>query len=146
MSPLRSPQAYAAALEALQVETDPRFQKRVLGGKSRTFCNQAVEAACEALGAHLPKGLLAREQIAWLVSPDGRAAGWIECLRADADACASRGIPVIAGWTNPEPELSSHIAMLRSAGRIWQAGARNYNDTPLVNGFGARLVRFFVCL
>lgn len=138
--------AYRAALDSLQVETNPKFQKRDLtgDGKPESFCNQFVEAACEALGLPFSKGLLAREQIAWLAGDQGKDRGWYECDKAAADTNAILGHPVIVGWTNPDPKVSSHVAMLRSAGRICQAGARNYNDTPLVNGFGARPVRYFV--
>ena len=143
-----SSDTYKAVLDGLQVETNPSFLRRDVTGDKvpETFCNRAVEAACKALGAPLAPGILAREQLAWLDSSAARTAGWVECHAHIANAHADCGHPTVVGWTNPDPKVSSHVAMLRSPGRIWQAGRNNYNDTPLVNGFGARPVRYFVWL
>jgi hypothetical protein len=144
----RSSENYKRVLDSLDVEHNARFQKRDITGDGRdeTFCNWLVADACGLLEVHLPKGLKAREQVIWLAGSDGKLAGWFECQAKDAGEHANLGHPTIAGWVNPDPERSSHVAMLRSSGRVCQAGARNYNDTPILNGFGVRAVRYFTHL
>ncbi len=138
-----------SVIDGLELTTDPTLQRRALepGGPIRTFCNRAVERFCEAMGVHIPKGLLARQQIHWLEGPDGQFAGWFSCSSADADKFASQGCPVIVGWVNPVETESSHIAMHRSApGRIAQAGHTNFVNGTVANGFGFRTVRYFAIL
>jgi len=142
----RSPENLKIVLDSLKVMTTPKYLPEDLNndGKKETKCNWFVSGACELLDAHLPKGLRAREQIQWLGSPDGRLENWFECiLKEDADAHAALGHAVVVGWTNPDPKAPSHVAMLRSPGRICQAGAKNYNDALLSYGFGNRAVRYF---
>ena len=142
----RTPEHLKAALDSFDVEHAPQYQRRPLikDGPIYTFCNQFVQDACELLGVPLPRGLLARQQIAWWDSQLGQKAGWFEVLTAvEADRLSSLGRPVVATWLNPDKNKSSHVAMLRSPGRITQAGAHNYNDAPLVKGFGSYLPRFW---
>ncbi len=140
----RSPVNLAAVLDGLMVKATKKYQPEDFPGVGiRTKCNYFVEDACEQLGAHIPKGLLARQQIAWLKSPAGRNEGWFEMLRRAADKYADEGRPVLVGWLNPDVKRSSHIAMMRSAGRIAQAGASNFADGTIGAGFGTRVVSFW---
>lgn len=140
----RSPESLAAAITSLQAETNPRYRRRVIPGAGmRTFCNVFVEDLCELMSVHLPKGLLARQQIAWLASAAGRAVGWFEASPGAAGAHALRGRPVLVGWTNPVVEQSSHIAILRAPGRIAQAGSTNFSDGTIAKGFGTRQVCYY---
>lgn len=141
----RNPKDYSAALDALKVETNPKFQKRDVTGDGvpETFCNQYVEAACTALGCFLPPGLLARQQLAWLQDPARSSPmGWLTCVNeGQAVRLARMGYPTVVGWVNPDETKSSHVAMVRpglsiDGTRIAQAGARNYANAPLASGFG----------
>lgn len=137
----RSASALIGAIEGLNVATNPRFARRPIGGKMRTFCNQFVEAVCLDLEAALPAGYLARQQIDWLNSDAGKAAGWRKC-ETSADACtrADAGFPTLACWRNRDDEASSHIAVLVPAvgsdPRIAQAGRTNFSNGTLRAGFG----------
>lgn len=133
-------------IDSLELPTAELFQPSLYNNKRRTKCNKAAEAFADAMSVHMPKGLLARQQIEWLASPSSRLMGWFEVNSTTADDYAELGHPVFACWMNPIPEQSSHIAMMRSKGRIAQAGARNFNDGSIAQGFGDRQVRFFVCL
>ncbi len=141
----RTPEHLKAVIDSLRLETEPRYQKRVIAGAGvRTFCNWAVEDFCAAMGVSMPRGLLARQQIQWLKSPAGVAEGWLANTRKMADLFADQGLPVLVGWLNPSPGLSSHIAVLRSAGKIAQAGATNFSEGSIARGFGSRVVEFFI--
>ncbi len=142
---VRSPANLKRAIDSLKLETNPKYKKRDITGDGRdeTFCNQAVEALCALLEVPFPKGFLAREQIAWLTSAESRSNGWYEVTAEKADELAELGRPVIIGWTNPDPKKSSHVALMRAAKRIAQAGAANFSDGPISWGFGARIVRMF---
>lgn len=144
----RTAKTYLEALDSFQVETNKKYLPEDLDadGKKETKCNWFVEDACELLGVHIPKGLLARLQLLWLGGPDGRNAQWFECAEADAGMHVQLGHPCIVGWINPDPKRSSHVAMLRTPGRICQAGAKNYNDVPVAFGFGHRQVSYFAHL
>ncbi len=140
----RSPVNLAAAIDSLSVKTTKKYQPEDFPGVGiRTKCNYFVEDLCELLEAHIPKGLLARQQIQWLKSPAGRNEGWFEMLRRAADKYADEGRPVLVGWVNPDIKRSSHIAMMRAAGRIAQAGASNFPDGTIGAGFGTRIISFF---
>jgi hypothetical protein len=141
----RSKKNLAAVIAYLDPEHAAKYVKRDItkDGIAETFCNQFVADACELLDAPLPKNLLARQQLLWLESPDGAAGRWFRCASAaEAGAHADLGRPVIVGWINPDAKKSSHVAILRGPGLIAQAGNRNYNDTPLGNGFGIREVSY----
>ncbi len=142
----RSPENLVIDLESLKVETAERYQPSLYNGVRRTKCNKFVEDACELLGVHLPKGLLAREQIAWLFSDAGSKEGWSELKADEAKLAADRGQPVVVCWTNPIPEQSSHIGMLRPKMRLAQAGRSNFSDGSVAQGFGSRVVRYAVHL
>lgn len=142
-----------AYIDSLDVENNPKFQRRALvpGGPVYTFCNQFIEALLELLGVAFLKGKLAREQIAWLDSPMARALGWYECTEEKAQQLAEAGQPVVAGWVNPDPKEPSHVAMVAPAiggtgTHIAQAGFTNFSNRPISHGFGVeklKTTRFF---
>ena len=67
-----------------------------------------------------------------------------------ARLAANAGLFVVAGWTNPNPKQSSHVALCRptpaDAARIHigQAGRVNFNDGPVTAGFGDLPVKFWI--
>jgi hypothetical protein len=142
----RSPANLAAVIDSLQVEKSLKYQPEVFGDAKRTKCNWYLEDLCALLSVHIPKGLLARQQIQWLNSPASRDAGWYEVLRPEADKLADQGMPVVVGWVNPEVKKSSHVALMRAAGRITQAGASNFADGSIMKGFGPRAVNYWAHL
>ncbi len=140
----RSPAKLAAVIDSLELTVNPLFLPQVFPGMGkRTKCNKAVEAFCDLMGVHLPKGLLALQQIAWLNSPAARLEKWFPLISKTADEAADKGQPVLVGWVNPVPNESSHIAMMRRAGRIGQAGKSNFSDGTIAQGFGNRAVSFW---
>lgn len=133
----------------LDVEKAERYRKRdVTGdGVSETFCNIYVRDFTERLGCPIPEKL-AKEQLVWLDSPDGRLAGWEECSAEKAVHRAEAGFPTIAGWLNPNPHGHSHIAMVVPASgeaglHISQAGRTNLSNARIGAGFGVYVARFF---
>jgi len=139
----RSPEFLQQVLDSLKVETTERYQPQVFPGVGkRTKCNFYVEDACGLLSVHMPKGLLARQQIAWLKSPAASQEGWFSVMLDRANELADRGCPVIVAWVNPIEEQSSHVAMMRKKMRIAQAGRTNFSDGAIIDGFGQRVVSY----
>lgn len=141
-----------AILDALDVEHRPEWQP----GHGLTHCNQAAEVALEALGVHIPKGLLANKQQEWLASLAGATQGWSEVSEGDAEKNAESGLVTVATL---HEEGHGHIAVVRGVhfnealpGRsqlmVWQAGQSNFSNGPIAAGFGHHLplVRYFSCL
>lgn len=134
ISIIRSRGIYLATLDALDVE---RRQEWLPGG-GLTHCNQAAQAALEALAAPLPHGLLANQQQLWLDSAASRLAGWQQCSAARAGERAEAGYPTVATL---HEEGHGHIALVvPSVGgtglHVWQAGRSNFSNGPIANGFG----------
>ncbi len=138
---IRSPDIYIAQLDSLDVEHEPTYQPGYLV-PGATWCNRVVSDATERLGCPVPF-YLANNQHDWLSSDVGKEAGWLELVDFGAAvAAADLGQPTIASWKNPGGS-HGHIAMIRPGGHITQAGAHNYNDAPLVRGFGDLQPQFF---
>lgn len=142
----RSEKALTDVVKALHPATNPLYAP----AQAFTWCNAFARDACAALGAPFPRqDMLANEQIDWLDSEPGRAAGWHECSVAKAVHYANAGLLVLATYRNAKipPTGHSHIALcvpsLGEAPNIAQAGARNFESEPLVRGFGSFPVRFF---
>lgn len=143
----RSPELLEQILDALEVETEPRYRP----DGPITWCNLAVWDATRALGCDVPhwhrgKELTANGMILWLRS-EGVLRGWAHVSEASARLAANRGEAVVAAWLNPHGG-HGHVAMVRPTPdgeplRIWQAGARNLNSAPLAVGFGSRPVSFY---
>ncbi|MCC7358451.1 MAG: hypothetical protein IT317_03185 [Anaerolineales bacterium] len=141
---------YAATLDALAVETNPRYQPNQRG-EGETYCNLFVADAVARLGGVLPLYLDAAGgrrswldvagMLAWLKSPAG-AAHWRAVSLEAAQQLANRGGPVIALW-QPEAGIG-HVALVRPGLEpvgargplIAHAGARNANSTDAATGFG----------
>ena len=141
---------YAAALDALAVETNPRYQPN-RQGQSETYCNLFVADAVVRLGGVLPlyldgpdgrrQWLVANEIQDWL-SSEAAAPHWRVVPADEAQALANVGRPVVATWKNRGG--AGHMAMVRpgpealGAGgpAIAQAGAHSANRTDAATGFG----------
>lgn len=114
-------------------------------GRLETRCNFFAADVCRELGVELPR-VRAREQIAWLKSYPGLKAGWTKLSDPkSAMELAERGHPVLAGWVNPDPSKSSHIALVVPAldtpgMHVAQAGKHCFNNGPLERGFGRGVV------
>jgi hypothetical protein len=144
----RSRSELLEVIASLDVEHNPAFQRRDITGDGidETFCNQALEAWLTKLGLWLPPGLLARQQLAWLGSPEARALGWYECTLEKAAELAELGQPVVAGWVNPDPKRPSHVGLVapRIGGTgtyLAQAGAANFSNRPIEKGFGVEKLK-----
>lgn len=143
----RSKENLIAFIDARQVEVDPQYQP----GHGYTWCNKYVRDLLKDLEVPFPNDAwFAHQQIDYLSSFTGEAAGWSECDSGQAAAFANLGQPVVVTYRNPlePPKGHSHIALVRPSEstlkvRITQAGARNYVDTALEMGFGKLPVRFF---
>lgn len=119
-------------------------------GGPRTHCSLFVAAVCWKLHAPMldppPQTFLSNRQQDWLLK-EGKDKGWTE-LRdgVDGQRLANRGVLVVASYRNPNPKKAGHIAVLHPAPvslravaadgpRITQAGAHNYRETDVENGF-----------
>ena len=141
---------YIATLEALAVETNPRYQPNQRG-EGETYCNLFVADAVVRLGGVLPLYLDAPDggrtwldvagMLAWLESPAG-AQHWRAVGLAEAQRLANRGCPVLAIW-RPAQGIG-HIALVRPGPEpvgargplIAHAGAKNAASTEAAIGFG----------
>lgn len=112
-----------------------------------TFCNFFTREVMGALGAKLPDGMLANEMFDWLLKPDARGAGWEAAGPEVAQACADKGMSVIAVSKNVDGH--GHIAPLTlSLGQagIWvsHVGQNMYLRCRLEYAFGSANVLFYV--
>jgi hypothetical protein len=146
---------YAAALDALAVQTNPRYRPNQRG-QGETYCNLFVADATAALGAPVPlyqaapdgrrTWLDANAMHTWLATV-GATQGWRTVSAAAAQRLANQGRPVVASWRNPAG--AGHLAMVRpgpeplGAGGpcIAQAGGVNYAAIDLATGFGGGAAR-----
>lgn len=157
-APPKIPACFPVSVERnLNILDDLDVEHHWLPGSRLTHCNQAVEAALEALGVHIRKGLLANEQQAWFQTVEGAVAGWELVATTKTHSAlehaannADLGIVTVA-TLHEEPH--GHIAIVRGTNErgqalIWQAGARNYRAAPITVGFGAPNlphIKFFSC-
>lgn len=151
----RTPGQYAAHIDKYNVEGNHRYAKN-RDGKGYTYCNLYVHDVAKGLGAEIPlfvkdnnnatKWLGATAMKKWLDGKldvpgsyaQGPESGWVKVDHATAAAAANNGqVAVAAGH--------GHMAMVRpgtpaGAGpgdvMISQAGAKNFNNGPLSNGWG----------
>ena len=153
----RSPECLRQTLAQFHVETDERYQPGSFGCPG-TRCNFLTWDATRAMECEIPhwvdnsgtgvkhhsRGaheLSAAGTIGWL-RVFGSDHGWQSVSSPEARALANKGRPVVATFENPDPALSSHVAMLlptsesETEPRIAQAGAANLFDVPLSRGFG----------
>lgn len=150
-----------------QVTTNPRYAVRDTSGDGEpdTHCDAFVCDVTAALGAPIPfwvigdgepsapgKGreLSANGSIQWLHTR-GRDYDWRTAKVDGAMAAANNGMPVVAAYYNHRG--IGHVAIVRPGTPhlerglpIAQAGARNFDDGYLIDGFGTRApaVEYFV--
>lgn len=149
----RSPWLLIAAVFSLFVESAERYRRRDVDGNGviDTFCNFFVRDVCRLFGLELPASMRANELIAWLVSSEGRAAGWeqlaVENDEHVAQAMADAGQLVIACWFNKNGHPGHMALVVPSLGMpgVWiaQAGRNNFSRGVLAQGFGGLPVTFF---
>lgn len=146
----RSPAALLDVVAQLDPAKSPRYQRRDVDGNGtlETFCNFFVRDALNALGVKMPK-LRANEMVAYFARGED---GWREldvwASVREARQRAQQGFPVIAGWANPNPQQSGHVALVvpspeGSGLRIAQAGVTNFSNGTLQSGFGGKPVVFW---
>jgi hypothetical protein len=169
----------AAALDSMRVEDLWIAKHRVswktgepLGGpptdgKGHTHCSAFVAAFCMRQDIYILRPpehsstLLANAQFDWL-SHEGRSQGWRPVGSAvEAQRLANRGFVVVAAYREADAKKPGHIAVVRPSAKsdrsvekegpqVTQAGATNYADATLEEGFRHhpaawknRAVRFF---
>lgn len=127
-----------------------RYQSRdVTGdGVAETFCNLFAQDVAEAMGAALPRHMLANATVAWLDAEAIRdASEWCAVDAHAAQATANEGGLALAGWVNPSGpgHLAVVVPALGDLGTwIAQAGRHNFTRAPLMSGFGTLPVRFWI--
>ena len=149
----RNPVLYAAVIDQLGVEANPRY-RRGQEGKNETYCNIFVWDVTRAMQAEIPhwvdasggsvevfKGreLDANGLIEWL-EESGSAAGWKPVSAKRAQQYANLGVPAIAAWKNTQG--TGHLAVVRpgifsSQGgpTIAQVGGENFSQGTVAQGF-----------
>lgn len=105
-----------------------------------TLCNAYVSEFTAALGCPIPP-MKANKQLEWLLSNEGKMAGWSECDRATAITRAGLGYPTVAvaldaphghiGMMMPPPATDPQGAYVSSA------GISNFIYVKLEKSFGA---------
>lgn len=148
VSALRTPQSILDAVAEVDPENNPDLQRGAPPAPKATdtWCNKAVAWITAKLGTPIPFdtwGTLANAQIAWLAAGND---GWYEINdMGDAQAAALAGKVVVVTYSNPNGP--GHIAIvLPIVGdtlQIAQAGATNFNQGSLAQGFGSLPIRFF---
>lgn len=116
--------------------------------KILTLCNAYVALFTAALGCPIPP-LKANQQLEWLLSNEGKMAGWSECNRATAITRAGLGYPTVAAALDAP---HGHIGMMMpspatdlNGAYVSAAGLTNYSYTKLEKSFGhlTAACRFF---
>lgn len=137
------------AVAAEQVETNPLYARDIDGDhQPEPWCNLFVEKVCASVGCPLPPGLRANEQVEWILSDAGRAAGWEEVGEHAARGMADSNLLAIAGWVNPNRNAhgmrsSGHVGVHLPGGRFAQAGRSRFSNGTLAQGFGRIVPRHF---
>lgn len=128
-----------------------RYQSRdVTGdGHAETFCNIFAQDVSEAMGAPLPRRMLANATVAWLDAEATRdASEWLRVDAWEAQRSADKGELAIAGWVNPAGgpgHLAVGVPSLGEAGWwVAQAGRTNFTRAPVASGFGVYPVSWFI--
>ncbi|HEY3363970.1 MAG TPA: hypothetical protein VGK74_02805 [Symbiobacteriaceae bacterium] len=152
----RWPDLLNLVIQQFRVAQNPALLPR----EGNTYCNVFVWWCSRALGAEIPHwvtgvGSPARpgDADAWEMDANvtinwlrnyGAPAGWRKVLSGPALAAANAGQPAVVVWYRPGD--IGHVAMVRPGAMtakgvpIAQAGARNFDDGYLVDGFGTAAV------
>lgn len=149
-------------IKNLKVTETSRYQPR----DGKTWCNIFTMDYCKKMGVPLPEWLDfnkdgkiddyldANEATRWLKgtydkgdTKEGPDMGWKTVSAEESVRLANSGKVVIAGWENPSG--IGHMAVVRPEStpdniRIAQAGAKNFENGTLAQGFGNRTPAFFV--
>lgn len=155
----RNANAYNAVLNQFNVGENARYAQNQQG-KGETYCNIFTWDVTRAMGVEIPhwvdvngngvpvgsrvgRELSANGQIRWL-EQHGPSRGWRTVSAAEAQSMANGGHPTIASWYNPRG--IGHVGMVRPGENLAlaQAGARNFNDGTIADGFGNRSVVYYV--
>lgn len=145
----RSPARLMAVIAEHHHRGVARYQSRDVTGDGvfETFCNIFAQDVSEAMGAPLPRRMLANATVAWLDAESVRdASEWLAVDAFAAQKAADRGELALAGWVNPSGpgHLAVVVPSLGEAGcYVAQAGRRNFTRAPLASGFGTLPVRFW---
>ena len=102
----RHSKAYREVLDALEVESNPRYARE----NGNTWCNIYVTDATASMGCEIPHWYNGHElnadgMIEWLNGTAGSEAGWIKCDASKALEMANSGYPTVA-------TCSGHVAMV----------------------------------
>ncbi|MDH6068995.1 peptidoglycan-binding protein [Chrysosporum ovalisporum APH033B] len=145
---VRSPEQIRQVIDYLNV-ADPQ-NKRYWPQGGETYCNIFARDVMRCLRAPLTHWVGRKEQGAnemydWLNNPTN---GWKSVSVNIAISSAAQGIPTLVCWKNPRG--IGHIAVVRpepgqpNNPRIAQAGARNFANNLMTEGFGSRKVGYFI--
>ena len=155
------------SIKDLDVESSYRYQQNCQGN-GETYCNIFTMDYAKKMGAPLPeyldwnkdgqvdRYLDANKAVAWLRGDfnegggqvqQGPSLGWQKMSADEAAQMASKGYVVVAGWENQGG--IGHMAVVRPESTpgnilIAQAGASNFSNGPVSQGFGSRAVEYFV--
>ncbi len=140
----RAPELLLALVSDMAVTHNYAFMPR----DGKTFCNCYISVLGAALGAPIAPAL-ANQQHDWLMSEEGRMAGW---SKVDADTARQRaqlGYPTVASWKNPKPDQPGHIALVVPAPtgvaslHVSAAGHENFIRAPIGRSFGGLTPDYF---
>lgn len=157
----RSAARLDAVLDALSVETNPRYRP---SGRT-TFCNIFVHDVTRCMGVEIPhwvdgagvpagpdRGgveMNANAMHTWMTTRAARASGWRPMGPRTAQESANAGKPTVVTWQS-QPGGIGHVAVVTpsqwDAQRgviICQSGAVNFRRASVSRGFGARDVNFW---
>jgi len=156
--PPRSRQSYLDLIASLEVELNPIYKAGYLVAHT-TWCNRFLTDATRLLGCEIPFQK-ANDQVVWLATMPGAAAGWYELnalstpsgivtVEAQATARAELGLPTVAVWSNPDPAGHGHVGVVVPAQppapgvHIAAAGSHNFQNALISRSFGAYIPRYF---
>jgi hypothetical protein len=151
----RSPNIYPKVVSQFRVSTNKRYTPR----DNNTFCNIFLWDVTAAMGCTIPhwvdpdgievavgkgKELNGNRTCEWL-RIHGASNGWRNVTIPEAIANANLGKPTVVVWGNPTGVGHVAVVLLSNGDtpRIAQAGARNFFDEPVQNGFGNRVLMYY---
>lgn len=154
----RSPGLLERCIRQFRVAENPRYRANQQGA-GETYCNIYLRDVTQALGCEIPHVVNpqgervelghgqqqdANAMVRWM-NQYGRGQGWKRVSDLLARLEANAGRPAVALWFAQDPPYIGHVAILRPAPAdpvrgpaIAQAGARNFDDGHLADGFGSR--------
>lgn len=154
----RSRANYLALVNAFNVEHNPIYQPGYMIPRG-TWCDRYLSDVSTAFDCPIPF-VLASEQVSWLASLTGKAAGWVELMtlstpqgivtvETQAIARVELGFPTVAVWANPNPKLHGHVAVVVPADplvagvHVSAAGGQCFRNALVSRSFGQIVPRYF---